>query len=397
VTSNGCPENRIDCARVSSYLEANGWRIVDDPAAADLILFNACGLVQNATERSLRIVKTLQSQARNGTDLMVWGCLPKIDPQALAEVHRGPTFSESELSKLDEMLQSTTTIDRVHSNELIRSYPLPRGRWSSLIRLPLYPLNALHRLLVGPPPNLVRPDDESIYYIKASTGCAYQCSYCAVNKSRGQIRSKPLAAILDEFRHGLQQGYREFSLLGTDLGPQGAGQGYTLVDLLGEIVKEEGDFKIGLRNTHPRFLRRMLPALEPVVATGKIWFIGVPAESGSNRILKLMRRNHTVEDVKESVVALKMANPRIAIRTQILVGFPSETSADYAASVSLLKETKFDHVEVYRFDPRPGTEAAGMEQQIPYRTAAYRRRKMQITILLAEIRRAASRLSHGSG
>jgi len=376
LSSNGCPENLIDTTRVKTYLEQNGWHIADDPAGADLILFNACGLTSGSANESLDIIKELQEQARDDSQVIVWGCLPKIDLEALRQVYQGPALGERDSCELDEIIHAVKPIDEITSNELSSRYQCEkRVGWEAVYELPIRLLTCYH-LHLGRKVNLRRPNDPSFFYIKISTGCVGNCAYCAVRKSRGQIKSKPIHKVMDEFREGLSRGYMNFSLLGTDLGPQGRDLGYTLVDLLEEMVREKGDYRIGLRNVHPHFLKEMLSDLEPVLSTGKIWYMGIPAESGSDRILKLMGRNYTAEDVRECVQRVRTAYSDLVIRTQFMVGFPTETKQDFADSMRLLDRVMFDHVEVYRFSPRPGTRAEKMEGQVPSRVALFREYRM---------------------
>ena len=363
ITSNGCPENQMDTARVRTYLESNGWSIVQDPTEADLILFNACGLLNAATNRSLSIVSELKEKAKNNSQVVVWGCLPKIDPEALATVYSGPSFNEVELHTLDEIIGAERSISDIVCNEVITGYQGKPSRWERIRHFLPDMLTRSYREL-DEKVNLAREGDPSIYYIKISTGCLDRCSYCAIRFSRGKLRSKPMEQIMTEFRSGLHRGFREFSLMGTDLGVQGMDLGYNLADLLAEMVKEEGDFKISIRNTHPYYLKNMLKEIEPVFSSGKIHFLGIPAQSGNNRILELMGRHYTSEDVKECVSTIRRADPSVLLRTQMMVGFPTETRRDYYDSIKLLNETRFDFAEVYIYSPRPETAAADMDGQV---------------------------------
>jgi tRNA A37 methylthiotransferase MiaB len=142
------------------------------------------------------------------------------------------------------------------------------------------------------------------------------------------------------------------------------------------MVSENGDFKIGLRNIHPLFLKQMINELVPAFATGKIWFTGVPVESGSDRILRLMKRGYSIADVKEGIRRLKEAHPDLCIQTQIMVNFPTETAKDFAESVSLFDELDFDYAEIYAFSPRPDTAAADMAGRVPGRVAYFRELRM---------------------
>ena len=376
VLTNGCPESQLDSARVKTYLEENRWQIVDDVKDADLILFNACGLTVSSESNSIHSIHNIKKQIKDNQKLIVWGCLPKINPEMLFKTHQGLSFGEREVDKLDKIIEATKSINEVTVNEICQ--PVHKeGTWHRLTkidRLPVTFVNLLYQRLTKK--DLYRSSDSSIFYIKIATGCLGNCSYCAVKKSRGNIKSKPIEEVMDEFKAGLSLGFKEFSLMGTDLGPYGRDLGYNLADLITKMVNEKGDFKIGLRNIHPIFLKQMINDLVPAFATGKIWYTGVAVESGSDRILKLMKRGYSVGDFKEGIQRLKKAHPDLFISTQIMVNFPTETKNDFAESMNLLEESNFDFTEIYSFSPRPGTAAADVEGRVPGRVAYFRELRM---------------------
>jgi MiaB/RimO family radical SAM methylthiotransferase len=376
VLTNGCPENQLDSARVKTYLEENGWQIVDNVKDANLILFNACGLTESSALNSIHSIQNIKKQIKGNQRLIVWGCLPKIDPETLFQTHQELSFGEREVHKLDKIIEATKSINQVTVNEICQ--PVHKeGNWHRLTkidRLPVTFVNLLYQRLTKK--DLYRSSDSSIFYIKIATGCLGNCSYCAVKKSRGNIKSKPIDDVMDEFKAGLSLGFKEFSLMGTDLGPYGRDLGYNLADLITKMVNEKGDFKIGLRNIQPLFLKQMINDLVPAFATGKIWFTGVAVESGSDRILTLMKRGYSVGDFKEGIQRLKKAHPDLFIATQILVNFPTETKNDFAESMNLFEESNFDFTEIYSFSPRPGTSAVDMQGRVPGRVAYFRELRM---------------------
>ena len=390
VSSNGCPENLIDSARLRKYLETNGWHIEEDPDNAELVFFNACGLTKAAEEQSLSNVKNIQSRIKKTSRLFVWGCLPKINPKALETVYDGSLFGEQELfSKIDEIIKTNTPIGGIFSNELCPKYTNYSKNYR--IHWPTIPFNILYDIIYqkyitrGNTLNLCRADD-SIFYIKASTGCLGNCTYCVIRKSRGVVKSKSMEAIVQEFRSGLSMGYKQFNLLGTDLGGQGSDLGYDLCDLLNKLIEEKGDYKIGIRNINPFFAKQMLDELEPILKTGKIGFIGMAAESGSNRILKLMGRKYTVEDYIECFQRMKAACPGIIIDNQMLIGFPTETEQDFAASMRLIDVLDCAYTEMYSFSSRPGAAAEKMEGQIPQYIIKLRAYRMLFKIVVNQRR-----------
>ncbi|MFC2028123.1 MiaB/RimO family radical SAM methylthiotransferase [Chloroflexota bacterium] len=392
-TMTACPENLIDSARVQVYLGKNGWRIVKDPAVADLIILNTCGLVNYSVNCSVDAVERLQRVSKKGAKFIAWGCLAKIDPEVLKQVYDGPIFGEDEIFKLDEIIKATTPINDVVANELgsryqnqIKKNGTRKDAYGIGVSLIKWYYSYFERKL-----NLCRPSASSIFYIKTSTGCLNNCAYCVVRNSSGRIRSKSVDEIMVEFKNGLDKGYKEFSLLATDLGPHGRDLNYTLADLLREMVKVEGEYRIGLRNVNPHYLERMLNDMEPVLSSGKVWFIGIPLESGSNRILKSMRRNHTAEGFRKSLAFIKRTNPDITIRTQLMVGFPTETEGDFSETMQLFDEADLDFAEVYRFSSRPGTTAYEMDEQVPESVARRRLEKLVVKVLVSTTRRELGR------
>ena len=282
ILCTGCPESEIDSAKAQTFLRKNGWNITKNFKNADLILFRACGLTEKSAEESLNIIRRIKTEKKKNVEFIVWGCLPKIDPETLKTEYAGVTFGENEVSVLNKLLTAKKPIDEIAAN-----YLNPIAKRSNLN----VTLDKLFGLLYKP---FTNPKSVSIFYIKASTGCLGNCSFCAINKSRGPIKSKRIDSILSEFRTGLDMGFKYFTLLGTDLGAYGMDLGNNLVDLLAKIITIEGDYEIYLRNVNPYYLNEMFEELKPIFSSGKIWFLLSAVESGSDRILKLMNRKYKI-------------------------------------------------------------------------------------------------------
>jgi len=379
VITNGCPENRIDCARIQTFLSDNSHIITDNYQDADIIVFNACGLTHDLQELSIEIIRLIQAKKRPSSELVVCGCLPKINMSRLREVHKGFTFAH-EIEQLTEIIETRTSPHDAYANHLVPTMQVPPvNKWRAANLKNAVSLMAIKEKLtqryrdnLGRTINVFRPHS---FCIKVSTGCLNACSYCAVRVSRGRLKSKPIGRVVEEFKEGLARGYTEFALLGTDVGAYGRDQGVTLADLLRELIKIEGDYTIRLRNIQPRFLIAMMPELQEIFRCGKISYLSSAAQSGNNRILGLMRRGYRIEDFKRAILTLKSQFPALQIRTQIMVGFPGETEDEFQDTLRLFDEVNFDFVEVYAFQPRPNTEAARMKDQIPAKISRRRYHK----------------------
>lgn len=380
VITNGCPENRIDGARAQEFFRQNGWVVSSDFRDADIILFNACALTQYNQERSIEMINRIKARKKPSAVLIVWGCLPKINIKRLREVYQGPTFGSDEVARLNELFEHNTRAEDIHANYLLPLTRPNKYKCSALSIRENGVLVTLTKLLTmgywRRPIKAIHSCTPQTFCIKISTGCLAACSYCAVRFSRGSVKSKPIDAVFRELEEGLERGYKEFSLMGTDIGAYGRDIGTNLVALLRELLRKKGDYNIRLRNIQPKFLIEMLPELRETFQSGKIDYIISAAQSGNNRILNLMNRGYRIEDFKNAIRTLNREFPEMKIRTQVMVGFPGETEEEFQDTVWLLDEASFDFVEVYMFQARPGTKAAKMENKIPQKVARRRYRQL---------------------
>jgi len=396
VITNGCPENRIDSAKMTEFFRHNGWIIKDNFQEADLILFNACGLTGTAEDHSIRIINYIETHKKPSAELIVCGCLPKINNFRLQAIYRGITFGSDEWERLDELFPSDTKAKDIEANYLIprfqldkreaadSAYDKKRSPTIGLLKwLKKHSLDSIERRLATAV-NVYGPNS---YPIKISTGCLNACAFCAVKLSRGQVRSKSIDSIAREFEKGLEKNYREFALIGSDLGSFGRDRGTDLVCLLRELLKREEDYHIRLRNIQPRNLIEMMPGLKKILETGKISYLSSAAESGNDRILRLMNRGYRIDQYKEAIRLLNREFPAIQLSTQLMVGFPTETEDEFRDTCRLLDELRYDYVEVYIFQPRPGTRAAEMEGQIEPRIKERRYLKLLVKSLFRDIQR----------
>ena len=182
--------------------------------------------------------------------------------------------------------------------------------------------------------------------------------------------------IIKEFKQGLDKGYRDFALVGTDIGDYGKDLGIDLLDLLEKLVTHKEQFTLRLRNVNPRWLIPSASHFCELLKFGKIKYILTPVESGSNRILSIMNRGYNIEDYVEAVRKIRFTYPPISIKTQLMVGFPGETDDDFRRSIQLLGTFLFDYLEVYAYTKRPGTKAAHLPEEVDDKIITNRLRKL---------------------
>jgi tRNA A37 methylthiotransferase MiaB len=209
--------------------------------------------------------------------------------------------------------------------------------------------------------------------------------------------------IIEEFKSGLQKGYNRFFLVAPDLGSYGVDIGCSVVDLLKEMVKieERRNYQIILNQMNPVDLKRMLPGLEEVLASGKIEALGCQVESGSNRILELMAREYTAEDWRESMLGINRKFPFVRLSTHIMIGFPTETDQDFEATVKLLDFPLFiDWVGFFKYSSRPSVYASRLSGQVSEKVKEQRFKKLYrkyvymyaLNVLLENIRYVKSKI-----
>lgn len=379
VVTNGCPENRIDCAEIEQLLIQNGSKITTSVDEADLIILNLCGLIDSAEKDSLDMIKAAIKKKKVNARLLVTGCLPKINNSSIKHIFKGDIIKGHNIKELSQQLDIEIKSNRTSANYLIPGNLSPKSIISKIGRRihNIFDINYILNLLqytqywkYWKQNDIVQP---STFYIKVSSGCSHACSYCVVKKSRGSVQSKSVGAIKSEFLKGLKAGYTKFALMGTDLGSYGMDVQTDLTALIRELVSIDGKFEIKLRNVHPQFLINHLPELLTLVKTNKITHITTAVQSGNNRILGLMKRAYSIKDCKFAINALKNICPNLKIRIQLIVGFPGETNFEFNDTLRLFDRIKADFVEVYPFSKRNGTLAATMPNQVPEKIINKRR------------------------
>lgn len=398
--TNGCPENRIDTMLMGNILQAHGWSITECIEKADTIILNLCahtGMSENASIRAIQNVKTLKQQSAR---LVVCGCIPKINQERLKTVYDGPTFGSDDMVALSALFDIPYEKYGIHANSLLdKKYikpfntleeknetTLPRrtllGRLELSIKSSMKKRVATNVLRYIALMRIRQTKDriaflqsaiwgylsftatslnKNCFYIKVCTGCFGKCSFCAIRMSRGSLVSKPVDQVFKEFDTGLREGYKHFSLIGTEVGWYGLDQGHNIIDLLDKLTNREGDYSIFIRNFHPAALIENLPRMHQILSRGKITEIHSAFESGSNRILTLMKRGYTIDSFSEAITCLNHTYPDIRISTQVLVGFPTETDEDFQETLNVLDTCRFDFVEPFSFQSRPRTQAAYMK------------------------------------
>jgi tRNA A37 methylthiotransferase MiaB len=410
VITNGCNECRLEAAEVEALLKEDpSYAYCRDFREADLVVFLTCSFSQNKEDLSLRILAELDRRKKSGAEVLPLGCLVRLKPELCRSSLRHQKLVDriEGLSRFETCLSPSVNIpyrefwdvaSDIFGNssvkELLATY-FRKNPLSVLTGNNGYITAFAVRLMAGYRRLLSRElafSASKTFCVRISTGCRGRCTFCSIRISRGDVRSKPISAVVEEVQRGLSQGYDDIALLGTDVGDYGKERGDNLVDLLRVLVSLNEKFSLRLRNVNPRCLIASAAEFCGILKSGKIAYALFPVESGSDRVLEAMGRGYRVRDYLDAVRKIREADPKFFIATQIMVGFPGETEEDFRQSVKLLDRRFFDHVEVYRYTPRHGTKIAASADIAPEEAVLRRYRELEIRAAYANSMGFAGRL-----
>jgi len=380
---HACGKRSLDTNKVCKYLLKNGYIIVDKPDDADIIFFVTCASVNTAAEGSLNRIKELQ---KYDAELIVAGCLPAVESKRLAEIFDGKTISTKDIDKIDSFFPNNKipyaciddanflfqNVDASLPSEVIKKI-FREVKWigdtyAKIIDHILKNLFGEKSLIYNISFHNINKLNKKPYFIlRISWGCKGNCSYCVIKNSTGPFRSKSIEECIKEFEKGLDAGYKKFIITAVDPGAYGLDIGSSFSELLDKITMIPGGYEITVRSVNPRWVVKYIDDLEKIVKRQKISQIGIPIQSGSSRILKLMHRFPDTEKMKDVCLRLKKAFPEISLQTHIITGFPTETEEEFRRTLCFVKECKFSAGFVYRFSCRSGTEAEQLKPKIPER------------------------------
>jgi tRNA-2-methylthio-N6-dimethylallyladenosine synthase len=356
----GCQMNEYDSDRMADVLgAAQGMQPTDDPAEADLILFNTCSVREKAQEKvftDLGRVRELK-RARPGVLIGVGGCVASQEGAAI--VARAPfvdlVFGPQTLHRLPELIERRRATGRP---QVDISFP------------------EIEKFDHLPP---ARAEGASAF-VSIMEGCSKYCSFCIVPYTRGEEVSRPLDDVLVECAGLAAQGVRELTLLGQNVNAwrgtldDGAPADFAL--LVEYVAEIPGIERLRYTTSHPReFTGRLIDAYARVPKL--VDHVHLPVQSGSDRVLAAMKRGYTVLEYKSIVRRLRAVRPRLSLSSDFIVGFPGETEADFEQTMALVDALRFDASYSFLYSRRPGTPAADLPDDTPREVKAERLQRLQ--------------------
>ncbi|OAA31852.1 2-methylthioadenine synthetase [Kosmotoga arenicorallina S304] len=334
----GCKLNQYESQGMAEKLH-DEYKIAFDDDNADIYIINSCTVTAEAERKLRQLYRRLKKKSPKSNFVIV-GCYSEVNPEELKELG------------FDLVLGVKQKVNiRAELSKLLDGEA--RDKAAEILGQTYFSVSS-------------SPEGRTRAYIGIEDGCLNHCAYCRIRLARGtRIDSKPVELIVNEFTDLLRAGFKEIVLTGINIGFYGFGSSTKLVELLKRLLAFEGNWRIRLSSLDPRLIDQELIQLITENPEKIAQHVHLSLQSGSDRVLKLMKRNYTKNKYRSIVNDFRRNNPRFSFTTDIIVGFPGETREDFLETLDFVRELEFLKIHVFRFSPRPGTEAAKMVDQVP--------------------------------
>jgi tRNA-2-methylthio-N6-dimethylallyladenosine synthase len=352
----GCQMNKLDAELSLGLLQEEGYKIVDKVDDADVILFNTCSVRQHAEHKVYSHLGALKTLKKKHPEVIVGvlGCMAQKDGEAIFKrmPHVDLVCGTRMFSRLPEMLLKI----RNHGSHVLA---IDEDQIVNVKRAVTYR------------PNFYQA------FVTVMRGCDNYCSYCIVPYVRGREISRTIDDVKEEVQSLVSNGCKEVTLLGQNINSYGKGLSgnVTLGDLLSELNELDGLERIRFVTSHPadmsRDLIRTMSRLKKVCE-----YLHMPAQSGSDEVLKRMRRGYTAGYYREFVRYARELIPHLTVASDFIVGFPGETEDDFQETVRLMEDIRFQNCFIFKYSPRTGTKAADLQDDVPDETKRARNLKL---------------------
>jgi len=359
IENYGCVANYDNGAIIAGMLDSEGYTIVKDALDADVAIINSCAVKNKTVNKIVYSIDKIKEQYPN-KKIIITGCM-----------------AVSERNKLKEYLKNGVALISTQNITSIHSL-IPKLLNGEQIVL----LNKRKELKLGLPK---LESNNKIASIQISEGCLSACTFCSTKLAKGNLTSYPKEKIVDEVKKYVDSGYKRINLTSTDNACYGFDLGYDLPTLLEDVVKLEGNFIIRVGMGNPEHTLKYLNKLIEVYKNPKIMkFVHLPVQSGSNKVLKEMKRKYMIETFKEIINKFRKEIPEIHISTDMIVGYPTETEEDFQETLNLVKELKFEVMNISKFASRTGTSASRLKQ---LSSQVIKQRSVELTELFNQIKK----------
>ena len=358
IQTHGCQMNEYDSSRMADLLgEHQAMELTDNPDEADVILLNTCSIREKAQEKVFSELDRWRPLKEKNPELIigVGGCVASQEGTAIRDraSYVDVVFGPQTLHRLPEMINAARTTQQPQVDV---SFP------------------EIEKFDALPEPRV----DGPTAFVSIMEGCSKYCSFCVVPYTRGEEVSRPLADVLAEIVHLAENGVKEVTLLGQNVNGYRF-DGTDFADLLHAVAAIDGIERIRYTTSHPlEFSDAIIQAHAEIPKLVK--YLHLPVQSGSDRVLAAMKRNHTALEYKSRIRKLKAAVPDIILSSDFIIGFPGETDRDFEQTMKLVEDVGFDFSYSFIYSARPGTPAADLNDDTPMET-----KKQRLQILQARL------------
>jgi len=378
LVSLGCAKNLVDSEIMAGHLHQAGMALTPNADEADVMIVNTCSFIDAAKEESIGAILDANRERgmrrrHRAQKLIVAGCMA----QRFAGELRTSMPEVDAFIGLDQLTQVAPIIEGLLAKErakksLPENFVTPQPKYIPDFDTPRFRLTPSHTA-----------------YVKIAEGCNHPCSFCIIPQMRGRHRSRTVASIVAEARQLVAEGVKELNLISQDTtyfgmdrweekaGPRAlvdSSRGDSLVGLLRELQKIEGDFWIRLLYTHPAHWSDELIAT--IAECDKVArYVDMPLQHISDPMLDAMRRETSAQHIRDLIVRIRAGIPGIALRTTFIAGFPGETDEDFDTLLGFIEDVRFERLGVFKYSREDGTRAAKRENHLPARTKEARWKK----------------------
>lgn len=356
----GCKLNFSETSSIGRQFLDGEFELVDLHEKADVYVINTCSVTEAAERECRQVIRRVLRQNPEAF-IIVTGCYAQLRPDEIAKIEG-----------VDAVLGS---------NEKFRLFSLIKNfKKRELACISVTPTKDLTEFGIA---HSTDADSRTRAFLKIQDGCDYTCTFCTIPLARGSSRSLEMKAVTVEFMKLLDAGYKEIVLTGVNVGDYGKNLGFNLYNLLNELIKIDGEYRIRISSIEPNLLSNEI--IDLIAASDRLCkHFHIPLQSGSARILKAMQRRYTVDDYYNLILKIKKDIPDSGIGADVIVGFPGETEEDFIHTHNFLRDLPVSYLHVFTYSERPDTKAISFPGSI---NVQERKRRNNILRILSEKKR----------
>jgi len=352
VDYTGCEKRKLDAQHILDYFLANNFEGTDDITKSDILVYVTCAFIKDFENLSIKNIEKIYQNRKKDSKFIVSGCLPLINLSRLKKFENIEIIPVREMNQFDKLTKFSIKFDKV---------PDPN--------ITIFENRKYEGKDINVHYSNTRDEYEKAkrgYKIRLGYGCLGHCSYCVTRFATKSLQSKPLKTIINEFENAIYNKQKTIFFTGGDSGAYGQDIGLSIVKLLSKLFSIDGNYKIYFHDFGIHWLIKYFNELIQIFKENheKLGVFNFPIQSGSNKILKLMRRPYKIEEVIKSLNKLKREIPNLSFGTHILIGFPEETNEDFQKSIDLIKKIPFDFIMVFKYSDNPLVDSFKLSNKI---------------------------------